>query len=173
MVYTAFLKGINVGGKNIIKMDALNRLFMDLGYTDVKTYIQSGNVVFSCGREKSEVAKDIEDGIKARYDISSNVVVKSAEEVKKAVEANPFKETDGPYLGMTNDGFSDKDREAIDKLKEPANRIKVIGSDIYFLPGGRFGASKLAKGLAKLDSPVTVRNWKTVNKVYQMVMIHK
>ena len=89
--YVAMLRGINVGGRNRIKMPVLEALFVGLGHTDVVTYIQSGNVVFK-GRSKSAAAvvRGIEEGITSELGLDVKVLLRSRDELAAVVAANPF-----------------------------------------------------------------------------------
>ena len=82
MKYVAFFRGLNVGGKNIVKMSDLSRLFTDIGFHDVKTYIQSGNVVFSSDTEQHLLIPLIEQAFVKQFGFASAVVIRSGEELK-------------------------------------------------------------------------------------------
>ncbi len=89
MRYVAFLRGINVGGRGMIKMEALRRMFEELGFDDVSTHIQSGNVLFSSRKANEEsIATSIE---KALPNTNPQVMVRSAKDLVKIVSLNPFK----------------------------------------------------------------------------------
>ena len=90
MKYVAFFRGINVGGKNIVKMSDLSRLFIGLGFHDVKTYIQSGNVLFSSDKEQILLVPLIEQAFEEQFRFPSAVVVRSGEEIKRIVDSLPF-----------------------------------------------------------------------------------
>src|ERR1044071_6720165 len=88
--YVALLRGINVGGKNIIKMTALKSSFEDLAFTDVRTYIQSGNVLFSAaGSDQAKLTKQIEDALSKAFNYESRVVVRSRKQIKDIVTHAP------------------------------------------------------------------------------------
>ncbi|PKN79774.1 MAG: hypothetical protein CVU48_04200 [Candidatus Cloacimonetes bacterium HGW-Cloacimonetes-1] len=91
MIYVALLRGINVSGKHLIKMEELRSLFIGLGYTDVQTYIQSGNVVFK-GSElpQMEHVSQIQAAIKARFGYDIPTLVLSAADLKRIHAANPY-----------------------------------------------------------------------------------
>ncbi|MHA3789201.1 DUF1697 domain-containing protein [Flavobacterium hauense] len=91
--YLALLRGINVSGKKIIKMEDLRKVMTDAGYSDVKTYIQSGNIVFrSEEKSKVKIAKAIESLIETQYGFDVTVFVTDKMAVEKAVDDNPFAE---------------------------------------------------------------------------------
>jgi uncharacterized protein (DUF1697 family) len=88
--YLALLRGINVGGKNIIKMADLKASFESMGFSEVQTYIQSGNVLFwSADKDKLKLAKQIEKNLSKRFNYSSLVVVVSHQELQKIVKSAP------------------------------------------------------------------------------------
>ena len=88
--YLALLRGINVGGKNIIKMADLKACFEDMGFSDVTTYIQSGNVLFqSAEKDKVKLTNKMEKALSERFSYKSRLVVVAQKELKKAVEKAP------------------------------------------------------------------------------------
>ena len=88
--YLALLRGINVGGNNIIKMTDLKSCFEKLGFTDVLTYIQSGNVVFTSDiKDKTRLTKKIEHALTERFNYKALVVVITHRELKKVVDEAP------------------------------------------------------------------------------------
>jgi len=90
-LYLALLRGINVSGKKIIKMEDLRRLIEASGYTDVKTYIQSGNIVFGSNiKSKSVIAKAIEEIIEKNYGFDVSVFVINRNNLEKAIDNNPY-----------------------------------------------------------------------------------
>lgn len=90
--YIAFLRGINVGGHKLIKMEELNKIFVSLGFKNVKTFIQSGNVLFDASSKNSKtVEKKIEDGLKKSLDYEVRTTVRTIEQIKELIELDPFK----------------------------------------------------------------------------------
>ena len=88
--YLALLRGINVGGNNIIKMADLKACFENMGFTEVVTFIQSGNVLFrSAEKDKTKLTKKIEQGLSERFSYKSRLVVVAHKELKKAVVEAP------------------------------------------------------------------------------------
>ena len=86
-VYVSFFRGINVGGRHLVKMDALRKLHESLGFSDVTTLLQSGNVLF---RAESADASRIEDAFEKAFGFRSAVILRSVEELRAAVEGCPF-----------------------------------------------------------------------------------
>ena len=168
----ALLRGVNVGGKGTLPMADLRRVATDLGYEDVATYIQSGNLVLRSSDSAAKVAKDLAAAIAALGGVKPAVMVRTLPQLRKVVEGNPFlrrgddaahchvvfaeKAAAGSLRGMELDGYAPE--EAI-----------AVGKELYlFLPGG-VGRSKLAGDLAKNKEAVgTMRNWRTVTKLLEM-----
>ncbi|HPI46560.1 MAG TPA: DUF1697 domain-containing protein, partial [Tenuifilaceae bacterium] len=90
MRYIAPLRGINVGGNNIIKMAELRACFVTMSFTDVKTYIQSGNVLFSSDNDdKSELVKRIESELSRRFNYQSKIVLVSQNQIETVIKTAP------------------------------------------------------------------------------------
>ena len=89
--YVSLLRGINVGGQNKIKMEELKRLYDSLGFTKIKTYIQSGNIIFESPiSDTSDLVNKIETSIKQTYGFSVTVIIRTASEFQQVVNNNPF-----------------------------------------------------------------------------------
>jgi uncharacterized protein (DUF1697 family) len=169
----ALLRGINVGGNKKVAMARLREVFTDdLGLTDVKTYVNSGNVVF--GGSKTSAAK-IERAIAEAFGFDVTVVTRTRDEIADVVAANPLaKVADNlaRYLVLFSGGgpinaelVADVDR---DELKPEVFAIR--GSEAYlWLPGG-VQSSKLLKTIneKRLGVTLTGRNWRTVEKLLEL-----
>jgi uncharacterized protein (DUF1697 family) len=175
-IYVSMLRGINVGGNKRMKMEKLRATFEDLGFERVKTFIQSGNVVFHAAKASpAAVSKKIEARLVADFGYTVSVVTRTADEMFKAVENNPFLKERGIDPEKLHVMFlSDNPApEALTKLEAftiAPDRSRCLGKEIYlYLPNGA-GESKLLK--APLDRALSVvtttRNWKTVNALHQM-----
>src|SRR5215469_9663989 len=88
--YIAMLRGINVSGHKIIRMERLRAVFEELGFAHVKTYVQSGNVIFETNEPPSGLAAKIERKIQAEFGFEVPVLTKSAKELKDIVKHNPL-----------------------------------------------------------------------------------
>lgn len=175
LTWIALLRGINVGGKNILPMKELVLLLLELGFEDVRTYIQSGNVIFrSTGELKHDITDRIATAIEKRYGFRIQILLISAADFRQAIEENPFPGAiDHPqtlhffFLAQTPDT---PNQAALNDLKL-ANEKFVLTQRMFYLhaPQG-IGRSKLAKRVEKLlGVAVTARNWQTVCKVAEMV----
>ncbi|MDT0643925.1 DUF1697 domain-containing protein [Zunongwangia sp. F363] len=172
MKYIAILRGINVGGKRKIPMAELREKLGFLGFKNVKTYIQSGNIIFSHDKEKAlEIATQLEEFILDTYGFQVPVIIRSAEEIAKAISENPFlsKEIDIERLHLT---FLKQipDAEKIEKAKnanyEPDD-FKVLNNNVFIYCSGKYSDSKLTNKFFedKFKVSATTRNWKTVLKL--------
>jgi uncharacterized protein (DUF1697 family) len=163
------LRGINVGGKNKVAMSELRALVESLGHTDVTTFIQSGNVVFTTG--KSITPGSLETAIAKRLGIHITVVLRAARELERVVESNPFKGVDQSKLHV---GFMAKKPSApavrtLDGERFRPEEFAIRGSELYLhLPTG-MGRAKLPAYIDRqLKIPTTVRNWATVTKLVEL-----
>jgi uncharacterized protein (DUF1697 family) len=168
----ALLRGINVGGNNKVPMADLRALCTALGYANVETYIQSGNVVFDASGSEAEVVAAMEAALLTTFGLTLSVVVRSAAELVEIVARNPFpNETDGTKLHVTCFA-SPLPASTVAKLDPgvaPPDAFVLDGRDMYLhLPGG-MGTSKLAVHIGqKLGKLGTTRNWNTVLKLVEM-----
>jgi uncharacterized protein (DUF1697 family) len=166
----SMLRGINISGHKIIKMDALKVLYAELGFTHVQTYIQSGNVVFMhTSADLAELEKIIVDGIRQKFGCEVPVIVKEMEELKQIVASNPFlndnkKDISKIYLTFL---YSVPDMERFSKIGEGQNfeeEYKLTGNTIYIYCPNGYGNTKLSTNFleSKLKLSATSRNWKTI-----------
>ncbi len=173
MTYFALLKGINVSGHKIIKMAKLRAMFEELGYKNVRTLIQSGNVVFESTAAAETVRKKIEDGIKETFGFDVNVIIRSKAEMEAIIKGYPFGKVKGHEEWKISVGYlSAAPTKAEIKELESANNDKemiiVSGNNLYHLIRGGFSDSELFKKNTvgkTLNVVCTVRNWNTTNKL--------
>lgn len=175
MKYIALLRGINVGGNNIIKMVDLRESFERMGFDDVSTYIQSGNVIFDAPRTKGEaLEKKIEKGLKKDFNYTGFVVVHSANEIKKVIEEAPkgFGSKPDKYrydvIYFKKPMTPAKAAKEIE-TKEGVDTFEVGKKALYF---SRLTAKATQSKLSKLiGTPVykymTIRNWNTTKKLLE------
>jgi uncharacterized protein (DUF1697 family) len=174
--YISILRGINVGGKRIIKMAALKDLYASLGFTNVETYIQSGNVIFSSKKiDDKKLAAKITAEIETVFGFNVPIVVMSIEELTKTIEANPFakqKNKVAEYLHVTflSDQPSIADYEKTKAGNYQADEFHLIEKAIYLYCPNSYSNSKLTNGFfeTKLKVTATTRNWKTTNELLAM-----
>lgn len=156
--HVALLRGINVGGNRILKMEKLRAIFTAAGARDVETYIQSGNVVFS---HPHPTAARFEQAIAAATGFDVPVVLRGADEMARL--SHPFDDDKHVHVMFAATPLAPVLVSAI-----RPERYVVAEREIYvYLPNG-VGRSKLAAALGKL--PVTARNWRTVQQLCAMAM---
>jgi len=169
------LRGINVGGKNRLRMKSLSALFTDAGCTDVETYVQSGNVVFAATPSlASRIPVVIEKAISAQFGLRVPVVTRSAAELREVVKRNPYlpreSDTSMLHVAFLADKPTPSKVAALDPNHSPPDEFAVHGREIYLrLPNG-VGRTKLTN--AHFDSTLgttsTLRNWRTVVKLVDL-----
>lgn len=173
-VYVSFLRGVNVGGHHKIKMDALRDLYRKLGFHDPRTYVQSGNVVFAA-RDKDPKAKVIEDAIEKALGFRPGVVLRTAAELKKTVNANPFATRDGINPGLLLVSFlanmpGKPELAALQALRIGPEEMHLASREVFiYFPDG-MGRSKFpwASMDKILKTTVTGRNLRTVTTLLKM-----
>jgi len=175
-IYIALLRGINVGGKNIIKMAELKRAFEIIGLSEVQTYIQSGNVLFKSNEVEGTLRKKIELEIETGFGFPVTVVLRSAAELEGIIGNLPFSneeisqaesssEAESLYVSLlTHAPFQEK-IELLNVYRSESDKYQILGREVFLLFSNSIRNSKLANNLQKLDVPATVRNWKTINKL--------
>ena len=174
--YIAILRGINVSGHKLIKMDALRKLFDGMGFKNTKTYIQSGNVVFQSKQAKAQdLEKKIASSILKEFGFEVPVLVKEVTELDIVLKNNPFinkRKEDVTKLHVTFLS-AEPEKANIDKIKGGnyvADEFIVTGKTVYlFCPNG-YGNTKLSNTFFenKLKVTATTRNWKTINELVIM-----
>jgi uncharacterized protein (DUF1697 family) len=175
-VYVSMLRGINVGGHKRVKMDQLRQSFEALGFEQVKTYIQSGNVVFKAGNTStSALSKKIEERILSDFGFPVSVISRTSDEMRDTIENNPFLKQRGIDPERLHVMFL-SESPAPAALKKLADLIAVpdlcrgLGREIHFyLPNGVSGSVLMKTPLDRLLAvTTTMRNWRTVNSLYQL-----
>ena len=173
--YAALLRGVNVGGRGKVGMEDLRSLFASLGYTDVASYVQSGNVVFkSSTKDVSKLTKAIEQKIRTDLDMDVTVLIRSAVELRKIQTVNPLigRSGDPTKLHVTFLQAEPKTEQVgeLPKVRDGKDELAVVGREIYlFCPDG-YGNSKLNNAFVekRLGIRATTRNWRTVAKLVEM-----
>jgi uncharacterized protein (DUF1697 family) len=175
-IYVALLRGINLGGHKKIKMDRLRTLFEGLGFTQVQTYIQSGNVVFRAGKfSPAGLSSKIEERILKDFGFSVLVLLRTGDEIGMTIKNNPFLKNRGIDQEKLHVTFLPGPPETsvlkeLEGLTTAPDQSCCIGKEVYlYLPNG-MGQSSLANNPLerRLLKRATTRNWRTVNQIYQM-----
>ncbi len=175
-VYISLLRAVNLLGHNRISMARLRSLHESLGFTDVKTYIQSGNVVFRCTRRgTASIARSIEKAISNEEGLTVAVTVRTAAELAATIAQNPFAATGSDQTRFLHVAFLTAVpeaalRKALDGDRFAPERFAIRGSEIYlYLPNG-VARTKLSTAYFErtLKVTATVRNWKTVCTLHDL-----
>jgi uncharacterized protein (DUF1697 family) len=175
-IYIAMLRGINVGGHKKIKMDALRRSFEKLGFEEVRTYIQSGNVVFRAGKiSAAALSKRIEEKIVADFGFSASVICRRANELCRIIEDNPFLKQRGIdpeklHVTFLSEAPAVTSVKTVEELITPPDQARFQRKEIYFyLPNGVSSSILMKRPVDRLLGVVTTtRNWRTVNTLHAM-----
>ena len=168
--YISILRGINVSGQKKIIMTDLVKLYEDLGFTDVKTYIQSGNVVFNSTKKVSNslLVKQIETKINEIYGFLVPVIIRTVDDLSKIIASNPFKNetSENLYITFLSNLPNSNHLENLTELNYLLDEFIVIEKEIY-LNVSSYGTTKLSNSFFenKLKVTATTRNWNTVNKL--------
>jgi len=180
-VIVAMLRGVNVAGHNLIKMEALRALCESLGLRDVQTYVQSGNVVFRATefrtneRNLAALARRMEDAIEKSFGFRPAVIVRTIAELRNTVARNPFAKRRGIHPGkllvtFLADDPSAEGQNQVLKIKTEPEELKIDGREVHiYFPNG-MGRTKLSwPTIGKmLGTSGTGRNWNSVTKLLEM-----
>ena len=178
--YISLLRGINVTGHNIIKMEVLRKVYENLGHQKVQSYVQSGNVVFqSEGNNEKEIAENIAQKIKEVSGFDVPVFVLSVEKLEKIIKNNPFlkdAEKDEAFFHITFLSQQPKSFfvEFVEQKKQPNEHIAFADEAVYLYCPNGYGKTKLHNTLleSKLKVGATTRNWRTTKKLLEMAEKH-
>ena len=174
--HVALLRGINVGGKNMLPMKELSAMFGKAGCGDVVTYIQSGNVVFSAADKvvtglDGRIAKQVE----AQFGVRVPVVLRSAAEINAVIRRNPFLKTGASEEMLHVCFLADQPRKdlvaGLDAERSSPDVFAVVGREIYMQLVSGMARTKLTNAYfdSKLKTVSTMRNWRTVLKLAEML----
>ena len=171
--FVAMIRGINVSGNRRVKMEDLRSLFVDLGYDDVSTYIQSGNVIFgSRANSASYIAADIEKGIAEQLELEVAVVIRTSEELADVAAGNPFvaEGADATKLHVTFLSEWPDPARLSDGENNGADRYRLVGREVYADCPGGYGRTKFDNSYFEkhLGVAATTRSWKTVIKLLEL-----
>lgn len=173
--FVALLRGINVSGRNKIPMPELRSLCAELGWEDVQSYIQSGNLLFNAESTVAKLETELERAIERRFGLSISIIVRTAAVWPGYVRDNPYPEAsrNEPNFVMLALSKAVPKPDAVEKLQERAvsgERIVQVGDALWFHYASGVAKSKLSPALIDrlVGSPVTARNWRTVLKLHEM-----
>jgi uncharacterized protein (DUF1697 family) len=175
MKYAAFLRGINVGGNNKIKMETLREVCAALGFENVKTYINSGNIVFETVKsDDKKLSAKIEKAIEKEFGLNIKTMARARAEIEEIVKNNPF---DGQFendkdlhVFFLDEELPEEKRALLLSNNSATEMFAVRGREIYCLLRVGVLDSLMGKDYIgkKLKVPATARNWRTVKKILEL-----
>lgn len=173
-VFIALYRGINIGGHHSVKMETLRALHEQLMHEQVQSYIQSGNVIFKAKGPASAIAQKVSAAFTKEFGFSARLMLVDAKRWRTIVEENPYaafakEKPQSVHVGICDGKPSEKALEAL-LAKTGGSETFVVGKNMIYLhsPGG-YGPSKFAAGMEKACGvPMTVRNWRTMEKIWDL-----
>jgi uncharacterized protein (DUF1697 family) len=172
----ALLRGINVGGRNRLPMKELAGLFETVGCASVRTYIQSGNVVFDGGASEARAVVDRIPGlVEEHHGFRVPVLVRTAAEIRVVIAGNPFlRESVDPahlHVGFLSDAPTKEAVGSLDPDRSDSDRFGVHGREVFLHVPGGMARTRLTTDYfdRRLGTTMTVRNWRTVNRLAEMM----
>jgi uncharacterized protein (DUF1697 family) len=176
--YIALLRGINIGPHKRIKMEALQQAMRELGFDDVKTYIQSGNVVFKTATtDATRLANKIEKKLLSAFGFPVPVIVRTPAELHQVIQKNSFLKESGIDSAKLHVTFLSGSPEkavlkSLDTIAAGPDRVRWNDKEIYLHCPNGYGETKLSNSTLEkaLSVQATTRNWETVTKLYEMTL---
>jgi uncharacterized protein (DUF1697 family) len=177
--FIAMLRSINVGGRNRVPMADLRALTSSLGFEDVATHVQSGNLVFTGTGSPKAVARAIEEQIAAELGLSVPVIVRSKRQLQGVIIGTPFSGLDvDPRTRHVTFLAEAPASRAVEELVARADQfgtdeLQVVGSEVYLYCPGGYGETKLNNAFLekRLGVTATTRNWRTITTLAEMAGI--
>ena len=166
--YVAFLRGINLGPRNKIAMPALRELATGLGYTEVATYINSGNLIFDSTKKPATLEQEIAAAIKDSFGFRIDVAVRTPTQLKKILADNPYPDGNPSQVTVAflTKAAPATAQEKVAAMATEAEPFTFAGQDVYVHYSNGLGTSKLAERFsAIIGVSSTVRNLNTVSKI--------
>ena len=177
-VYVSMLRGVNVGGSGLVKMEPLREAYESIGLADVRTLLQSGNVLFRSGlTDRERLVKRIMQEIERRFDLQVEVVLRTLAEVASIVDRGPTLSPRADkskllvmFLSSVPDAAAQAALRKWHKDKELKELLELRGPEIYLYYPEGVGRSKLTGAVieSKLDTAGTARNWNTLLKLVEV-----
>jgi uncharacterized protein (DUF1697 family) len=171
--HIALLRGINVGGNRMVAMPALRELLEREGHADVRTYVQSGNIVLTSRKGPDRLARDLERQIAAGLGVEVDVLVRTRDELADVIERLPFPDVERDkrlHVAFLWEPLAKAKAQELEAADVAPERVAVDGREVYaWYPEGlqRSGLAKLLTD-RKLGTKATDRNWNTVAKLLEM-----
>ncbi|TPK98036.1 DUF1697 domain-containing protein [Mesorhizobium sp. B2-4-12] len=173
-VFIALFSGINVGGNRIVKMAELRSFFEDLGFSDVATYVQSGNAVFRADKDDAAtLTKQIEAAFEKKWGFHSRIMVRDADWFERLVAQNPYPEVAGEptklhAYALEREPTEEEAARLLEKCTGP-EKFEIKGDVLYLHAPDGLGKSVFAGLIGRtLKVPGTARNWRSVQALLEM-----
>lgn len=170
--FASLLRGINVSGHKKIPMAGLKTLYEELGFTKVKTYIQSGNVVFETDQQDVSLIRQlIESKIEATYGFDVTVLIRTADELRQVASTNPFETIEDVYVTFLAEEPSPEKWANLKSLDPGTERMELNNKELYLQFPDGYGKAKLSNPFveSKLKVRGTTRNWRTINEILRLL----
>ena len=163
--YVALLRAVNVGGRGLLAMKDLQALCSELGLGNVRTYIQSGNVVFDSDRPEAALKRMLEAAITNRLGRAVQVLIRTSVELKAVVEANPFPDAQADQVGVIFLPKPVRSTELAEIVIQGREEVQAVGREVFVHYPDGMGRSKLKLPFA---TDGTTRNLNTIGKLLSM-----
>jgi len=172
-IYIALFRGINVGGHNIIKMAELRDLFHTMQLKNVKTYIQSGNVVFESDEEEGDLQSRLELEVEKKFGFPVSIILRTSTQLDMIIQQCPFPvdhllEGESVHVAFLEEEPTQEAIESIRVFENEDEQFRIMGKEVYLFFRKSIRDSKLAAQLKRLGVQTTVRNWRTTSKLDSM-----
>lgn len=173
-IYIALLRGINVGGHKVIKMADLKQMFESIGLKQVKTYIQSGNILFESEEDIIFLKERIQSEIKNVFGFDVPVMLRTNEGFVNMIKRCPYEvdsllEGESIHVAFLANELTEKEKNQLLMQKNDTEDCYIDEKIVYLLFKNSIRNSKLMNQFQKLHTPATVRNWRTVNKLKAII----
>jgi uncharacterized protein (DUF1697 family) len=172
--HVVLLRGINIGPRNRVAMPRLRELLGELGYGDVRTYVQSGNIVLESRKSPRTLERELQQHIAEEFDVDTPVIVRTRDELAEVVDRNPLGDVaDEPkryQVSFMSGELDDGVLGSLESVRVEPERFVAIGRELYAWHPAGVARSKLWTALAgkKLGVTATARNWTTVTALLEM-----
>jgi len=172
--YVALLRGINVGGRNSLPMKALRTAFEDLGCENVRTYIQSGNVVFRFSKSTKKLGQHLAASINSDFGFQPSVLILKEDDFSNVVASNPFVKCDvepkNIHVAFLAEPATNPNTRKLEELQSATEKFELSDSAFYLLAPDGIGRSKLAARMEGcLGVVTTARNLRTLRKINELL----
>ena len=172
--FIAILRGINVGGHRKIKMADLKQMLANMGFENVETYIQSGNIAFNSNESPVKLESNIEKEISKTFGFDVPVIIRNREEMANVINSNPYvdsSEITSLFVTFLSSQPGQTEIEKLNQFDVGDDMFIIRGKDIFMKCIGPYHKSKLTNALFEknLKIKATSRNWKTCLKLHEMI----